>query len=70
LEGKRACLEKSPLYLAERVETLTLIIHSIEYYGTWLDKSLSFFTALKLHGVKTKPGEDELRRRLDVGGEF
>jgi dipeptidyl aminopeptidase/acylaminoacyl peptidase len=34
LEGKRACLEKSPLYLAERVETLTLIIHSIEDYRT------------------------------------
>jgi hypothetical protein len=44
-EGKRACLEKSPLYLAERVKTLTLIIHSIEDYGTRLDKALPFFTA-------------------------
>jgi dipeptidyl aminopeptidase/acylaminoacyl peptidase len=70
LEGKRACLEKSPLYLAERVETPTLIIHSIEDYGMRLDKALPFFTALKLHGVKTKPGEDELRGSLDVGGEL
>ncbi len=57
LEGKRACLEKNPLYLAERIETLTLIIHSIEDYGTQLDKALPFFTAL--HSVETKPGEDD-----------
>jgi len=37
-----------------------LIIHSIEDYGTRLDKALPFFTALKLHGVETKPGEDVL----------
>jgi acylaminoacyl-peptidase len=51
---------ENPLYLAERVKTSTLIIRSIEDYGTRLDKALPFFTALKLHGVKTKPGEDEL----------
>jgi hypothetical protein len=65
--GRERCLKKSPLYLAERVETLTLIIHSIENYGTQLDKALPFFTALKLHGVETKPGEDELRVSLDAG---
>jgi acylaminoacyl-peptidase len=58
--GRERCLKKSPLYLAKRVETLTLIIHSIEDYGTRPDKALPFFTALKLHGVETKPGEDEL----------
>jgi dipeptidyl aminopeptidase/acylaminoacyl peptidase len=59
LEGKRACLEKSPLYIAERVETLILIIHSMENYRTWLDKALPNFAAPKLHSVETKPGEDD-----------
>jgi acylaminoacyl-peptidase len=48
------CVEKSPLYLADRVKTPTLIIHSIEDYRTWLDQGVLFFTALKLHGVETK----------------
>ncbi len=56
--GRERCLKKSPLYIAERVETLILIIHSMENYRTWLDKALPFFTAL--HSVETKPGEDEL----------
>jgi hypothetical protein len=38
LEGKRTVSRKSPLYLAERVKALTLIIHYIEDYGTQLDK--------------------------------
>jgi acylaminoacyl-peptidase len=48
------CVEKSPLYLADRLKTPTLIIHSIEDYRTWLDQGVLFFTALKLHGVETK----------------
>ncbi len=58
--GRERCLKKSPLYIAERVETLILIIHSMENYRTWLDKALPNFTATKLHSVETKPGEDEL----------
>jgi len=59
-KGRERCLKKSHLYIAERVETLILIIHSMENYRTWVDKALPFFTALMLHGVETKPGEDEL----------
>jgi len=59
-KGRERCLKKSPLYIAERVETLILIIHSMENYRTWLEKALPIFTALKLHSVETKPGEDEL----------
>jgi dipeptidyl aminopeptidase/acylaminoacyl peptidase len=58
-KGRERCLKKSPLYLAERVEMLILIIHSMENYRTWLDKALPFFTALKLHSVETKPGKDD-----------
>jgi dipeptidyl aminopeptidase/acylaminoacyl peptidase len=53
--GRERCLKKSPLYLAERVETLTLITHSIEDYGTRLDKALPFFTALKLTAWRLSP---------------
>jgi len=52
--NRELCIEKSPLYLADRVKTPTLIIHSIEDYRTWLDQGLLFFTALKLHGVETR----------------
>jgi len=52
--SRELCVEKSPLYLADRIKTPTLIIHSIEDYRTWLDQGVLFFTALKLHGVETK----------------
>jgi acylaminoacyl-peptidase len=52
--NRELCVEKSPLYLADRIKTPTLIIHSIEDYRTWLDQGVLFFTALKLHGVETK----------------
>jgi len=52
--GRELCIEKSPLYLADRVKTPTLIIHSIEDYRTWLDQGILFFTALKLHGVDAR----------------
>lgn len=52
--NRELCIEKSPLYKADRVTTPTLIIHSMEDYRTWLDQAVLFFTALKLHGVETR----------------
>ncbi|MEM1598399.1 MAG: S9 family peptidase [Pyrobaculum sp.] len=52
--GRELCIEKSPLYLADRVKTPTLIIHSIEDYRTWLDQGVMFFAALKLHDVDAR----------------
>lgn len=68
VERPRALYREEPLYLADRVKTPTLIIHSIEGYRTWLCQGILFFTALKLHGVDTRlalfPEEShELTRR-------
>ena len=56
------CWEKSPLKYADKAKTPTLIIHSDEDYRCWLDQALQLYTALKLHGVKTRlaifPGEN------------
>ncbi|MEM0484999.1 MAG: S9 family peptidase [Pyrobaculum sp.] len=52
--NRELCVEKSPLYLANRVKTPTLIIHSLEDYRTWVDQGVLFFTALRLHGVETR----------------
>jgi dipeptidyl aminopeptidase/acylaminoacyl peptidase len=56
------CWEKSPLKHADKAKTPTLIIHSDEDYRCWLDQALQLYTALKLHGVKTRlaifPGEN------------
>ncbi|ABP50318.1 MAG: S9 family peptidase [Pyrobaculum arsenaticum] len=51
---RERCIEKSPLYYADRVKTPTLIIHSMEDYRTWLDQGVLFFTALRLHGVEAR----------------
>jgi hypothetical protein len=70
-KGRERCLKKSPLYLAERVEMLILIIHSMENYRTWLDKALCLSsqplssTAWRLSPEKTIEGE-----ALTPGGEL
>jgi dipeptidyl aminopeptidase/acylaminoacyl peptidase len=61
-ESPELCWEKSPLKYANRIRTPLLIIHSNEDYRCWLDQALQLFTALRLHGVKTRlvifPGEN------------
>ena len=56
------CWEKSPLRLADRVKTPTLVIHSEQDYRCWLDQAVQWFTALRLHGTKARlavfPGEN------------
>ncbi len=45
---------ESPLKYADKVKTPTLFIHSDEDYRCNIDEGYQMFTALKLHGVKTR----------------
>ncbi len=53
-ESQERCWDRSPLRLAPRVKTPTLIIHSMEDYRCWLDQAVQWYTALRLHGVETR----------------
>lgn len=52
--NKEGYIEKSPLYLADKVRTPVLFIHSWNDYRCWVDQSIEFFTALKSLGKPTK----------------
>lgn len=46
--------EQSPLKYADRVQTPTLFIHSDQDYRCWAAEAIQMFSALKLHGCKTR----------------
>ncbi len=54
-------VEKSPLFNADKINTPTLIIHSLEDYRCPPDQAIALYTALRVRGIRTRlalfPGE-------------